>query len=70
LLSLVVGGYEAKAYEITWAEQLLLSAERFLEATYGEVGKPRTGFAPSTQARVGSDNADRHCVCSCHEPDD
>ena len=44
LLFVAVRGYEIKGWELTQARHLLLSAERFLEATYGEIGKPRTGF--------------------------
>jgi len=69
LLSVLVAGYELKEYEIAQAERLILLAENFLGATYGQIGTVRTGYRPK-EARVGADDAYGHCVCCQHKQDD
>jgi len=45
--------------------------ERFLESDPRDgTHRPKKYEPAAPEARVGADNADRHCVCGCHQQDD
>jgi len=62
LLEVMRRGYEPKEWELRAIAHLISSATLFLEAQGATIGKVRTGYSPS-EARVGADDPDGHCVC-------
>jgi len=69
-LDSLLAGYELMDHEAWAIERFKFHVEQISEAQGGAIGKPRTGFVPPAQARMGSDDSHGHCLRCGHQSDD